>query len=191
MTFLKPLVASLAIVLSAGAHAQGASAPASPAKKALVAKLIQLQQPGIENVARLLVEQPALQLMQQAAIALQRLPAERRQAVGQDIQADVRKYVEDTVPGVRDRAVKLAPATIGPMLEERFSENELKQLISIIESPVNKKYQSMGGEFQRALGEKVVSEMRPEIDPRLRALQQSMATRLGVAPSPAASAASR
>jgi hypothetical protein len=39
--------------------------------------------------------------------------------------------------------------TSAPMLEEKFTEDELKQLIAIIESPVNRKYQAWA-EMQKA-----------------------------------------
>lgn len=184
---------TLALALPLAAFGQAASAPApapaSPAKKALVAKILQLQRPAIENFGRIVVEQPVGQMMQQAGAALQRIAPERREAVGQDIQADARKFVEENVPAVRDRAVKLAPSTMGALLEERFTEDELKQVIAIIESPVNRKFQSMGGEMQKLLAEKVVGEMRPTLEPKLRALQQTVAGRLqGGASAPAAGA---
>lgn len=182
----------LTLVLAAsGAHAQTATAPASaaaakpalptsPAKKALVAKLLQLQQPGIEAMARQLAEQPAMQMMQQSRAALQRLPAERREAVAKEIQADARKYADEATPIVRDRAVKLAPTTIGTMLEERLTEDELKQIIAILESPANRKFQALAGDMQRALGEKLVADTGPLIEPKVRALEQSLRTRLEI-----------
>lgn len=188
------------IALAAGllaaslAHAQStpgqANTPAaSAAKKELVAKILKLQQPGIEGVARQLVQQPALQLMQQAGpVIQQRVAADRRQAVATDIQADVRKYAEELTPVAIDRAGKLAPGILGPMLEEKFTEDELKQLITIIESPVNRKYQAMGVDMQKALGEKLVAELKPTLEPKLRALQQSMATRMAPAASGATTA---
>jgi len=193
---MKPLMLALALAATAGAQAQNtpASAPAkaasvsSPAKKALVAKLLQLQQPGIEAMARQMAEQPALQMMQQVGPALQqRVPAERREAVGKDIQADARKYADEATPIVREKAIKLAPSTIGALLEEKFSEDELKQIIAIIESPANRKYQAMATDMQRALGEKLVAETRPAIEPKVKALEQSILKRLE-APAPAASA---
>jgi hypothetical protein len=191
---IKSLVLATALAAAGFAHAQApasaASAPASAAKKALVARVLKLQQPGIEAMAQTLAQQPAMILMQQAAQALQRLPAERREAVAHDIEADLRKYAEEAVPIVRDRAVKLAPSTIGPLLEERFSEDELKQVIAILESPVNRKFQNMAPDMQRAIGEKLVAETRPGIDPKVRALEQSVAKRLGIAvPASGASAA--
>jgi len=180
---LKVLVMAAALAATSLVHAQ-----TSPAKKELVAKVLKLQQPGIEAMARGMAEQPAMQMMQQAGAALQRLPAERRDAVARDIEADMRKYAEETVPLVRERAVKLAPSTIGPLLEERFTEDELKQVIAILESPVNRKFQGMAPDMQRAIGEKLIAEVRPLVEPKLRALDQSVGKRLGMTPPAAASA---
>jgi len=170
----------LGVLLFAAAAVQAQAPQASPAKKALVAKVLQLQQPTIESIARQLAEQPAQQMMQAAVPALQRLPAERREAVARDIQADARKYAEEATPIVRDRAVGLAPTTIGPILEERLTEAELKEIVAILESPANRKYQAMGPDMQRALIEKLTADTRPVIEPKLRVLEQSMRTRLEI-----------
>ena len=142
---MKRLFVTALLASAAMAHAQGAaSAAASPAKKELVQKLLVLQQPGIEGMASNIVERDAMGMLQEAGQVLQQqVPPEKRDAVGKAIQADVKKYVEDATPIVRDRAVKLAPSTIGAMFEEKFTEDELKQLIAWLESPVNKKYGQM------------------------------------------------
>jgi hypothetical protein len=177
------LAAALAV---AGVATVQAQTPPSPAKKELIAKVLKLQQPDIENAARALTEQPAMQLWQQAGQALQRMPAERRDALVQDIQADLRKYVEETAPIVRDRAIKLAPTTIGTILDERLSEDELRQIVALLESPTMNKYKGLFPDMQRALSEKLVGETRGEVEPRLRAVQQTVAQRLGVAPAASA-----
>jgi hypothetical protein len=118
--------------------------------------------------------------MQQANQALQRLPADRRDALARDIDADLRKYADEAVPIVRDRAVKVAPTTIGALLEERFTEDELRQVIALLESPVNRKFQGMAGDMQKVLTDKVVAETRAEIEPKVRALNATVAKRLGV-----------
>jgi uncharacterized protein len=92
---------------------------------------------------------------------------------------------------VRDRAIKLAPGTIGTMLEERFTEDELKQIVGIIESPVYGKFQHMGDEMQRALIEKVVTDTRTIIEPKVRVLEQTVAKRLGVTSAPGAAPAAK
>ena len=184
----KPLLTA-SLGAAALAIASPVLAQASQAKKELVARMLQLQQPDVEAMARSLAEQPAMQLMQQAGQALQRLPAERREAAAKDIQADLRKYADEAVPLVRDRAVKLAPSTMGPLLEERFTEEELRQVVALLESPVLRKFQGMAGDLQRTLTEKIVAETKTEIEPKVRAMQQSVAKRLGLTAAPAAGGA--
>jgi len=167
-----------------------AFAQATP-KKELVQKLLTLQQPGIEQVARGLVERPAMQMMQEAGMVLQRqIPPEKREALGKQVETDIKQYVEEAVPLVRDRAVKLAPSTIGPILEEKFNEDELKQLIAWFDSPLNKKYTQLGPEMQNAFVQKLVVDARPVVDPKLQALDVKVRSTLGLPPpGPAASSA--
>lgn len=163
-----------------------AQAESSAAKKELVAKVLQLQQPGIETAARSLAEQPAANMVQQAGIALQaRVPAEKRDAVAKDMQADLKKYLDDAVPFLTDRALKLAPSTVGVMLDEKFTEQELKELIAIMTSPVNRKFSAMGGEMQKALIEKLVVDTKDVILPKVKVLEASLSKRLGITPAKA------
>jgi predicted Fe-Mo cluster-binding NifX family protein len=176
------LIAAMLVAAAAAQAQQAASAPpVSAAKKALVAKVIQLQQQGIEGIARQLAEQPALQMLQQAGVAMQRVPADKREALAKELQADARRYAEETIPVVRERALRLAPTTIGAVLEQKMTDDELKQLVVLLESPVNRKYSSLLGDMQRALGEKLVAETRPDIDPKVRALEQTMARKINAA----------
>lgn len=183
---LKKPIYALALLLAASTAAQ-AQAQSTPAKKELIARILKVQQPGIEATARSLVEQPALELMANAGRALPaRVAKDKQEAVAKEIQADVRKYVDEAFPMVRDRAVKLAPSTIGTLLEEKFSEEELKQVVAMIESPVFGRFQRMGDEMQKALSEKVVTDMRDTIEPKVRTLEQTVAKRLGITSAPAA-----
>jgi uncharacterized protein len=168
-----------ALLLCVGSLAQ-AQAPASPAKKELVQKLLALQQPGIEGAARGIVERPAAQMMQEVGRVLQtQFPADKREAIGKTIEADAKKYVEEAYPPVRERALKLVPTTLGVALEEKFSEEELKQLIAWFESPVNKKFQQASGEMQSNFMQKLVAEARPLLEPKLQTLEQKVRAALG------------
>ena len=164
---IKSLFAVALVALGTAAGAQSTAA-----KKELVAKVLQLQQPAIEDVARVLAEQPAAIMMQQVRMVMQtRIPPDKRDPIAKDIQADLKKYGDDVMPLMRDRAVKLAPATIGAMLDERFTDDELKQLIALLESPVNRKYQQMGGEMQKSLSDKLVAETKGIMEPKIKALE--------------------
>jgi uncharacterized protein len=186
----KPIFALAFLVAATAAHAQSTPAQSTPAKKELVARILKVQQPGIEATARSLVEQPAMELMDNAANALPaRVAKDKQEAVAKEIQSDVQKYVEDAFPVVRDRAVKLAPSTIGALLEEKFTEDELKQVVTIMESPVYGRFQRMGQDMQKVLIDKVVADTRGTIEPKVRTLEQTVAKRLGVTSAPPAAGA--
>ena len=179
------VVALGAMVLASTASAQAAAG--SNAKKELVAKVLQLQQANIDSMARSMLEQPAMQLMQQLnPVLAQRVPADKREALAREIEGDMRKYIDESLPLMRERAAKLAPTTIGTVLEEKMNETELKQVVAMLESPTVRKYQSLLGEMQRSFVEKLVAETRPQVQPKIQAMQQSISQRLA----PYASAAS-
>ena len=156
-------------------------AQSTPAKKALVARILKVQQPGIESMSRSMAEGPAIALLDRAGSALTaRVAADKREAVGKEIQADVKKYLDEAVPLVTSRAVKLAPTTVGPFLEEKFTEEELKQVAAFLESPAINKFQQLSGEMQKVLLEKVVADTKGVIDPKVVALEQAVSKRLGI-----------
>jgi uncharacterized protein len=167
-----------------------AHAETSAAKKELIAKVVQLQIPVVEAFARFTVEQPAAQLMQAAGRELQAQPAEKREAIGRAIEADVKKYIDEVAPVVRKKALESAPKALGPVLDEKLSEDELKILVAWLESPVSRKFEQVQSGEQRAMGEALMAETRSIMEPKLKALQQSMAQKLGVSTSSAAPAAS-
>lgn len=178
---MKKLALLTLLTLASVAYAQS-----SPAKRELIARILVAQQGAIEQTAQAIVERPAMQMQQQAGLALQaRVAPEKREAVAKSIQADLKKYIDDVGPAVRAQAVKLAPSTVGALLDEKFTEDELKQLVAIIESPVNKKFAQMGGEFQKSLGEKLVAQSQASVGPKVKALEQSIAGHLGLPANPA------
>lgn len=173
---MKKVIAVALLALAAGVQAEPTAA-----KKELIAKLLQLQQPAIEALARSLAERPAAMMLQQAGVALQsRVAPEKRQAIAQELQADAKKYVDEVVPLVTDRAVKLSPSTIGVLMDEKFTEDELRQIIAIVESPVNKKFTDLAGQMQQSLGEKLIADTQGVVEPKVKALEQSLIKRLGL-----------
>jgi len=159
----------------------GAGAQTSTAKKEQITRLLELQRPAIEAMSRGMAEQPALVLLQRAGTVMQsRTPPDKREALGREIQADARKYVEDVLPIIRERAIRLAPSTVGTLLDERFTEDELRQLVGIIENPVYRKYQQMDGELTRSLQTQLVAELRATLEPKFKTFELAVAGRLGI-----------
>jgi uncharacterized protein YqgV (UPF0045/DUF77 family) len=181
------LILALALALAGPAAVQAQS---TPAKKELVARILKLQQPSIEGMARALVEQPALELISNAAGALpNRVAKDKQEAVAKEIHGDVEKYLAETVPIVQARAVKLGPTSIGTLLEEKLTEDELKQVVGILESPAFAKFQRLGDDMQKVLVDKLVADTRATVEPKVRALEQTVAKRLGVTSAPPAAGA--
>jgi hypothetical protein len=182
------VLARTAALLSAVAVASAASAQS---KKELVQRVLQAQQSEIESVSRSIVERPAAQMMQEAAHAMQRqVPVDKREAIGKSIEAEVRKYIDESVPLVRERALKLAPTTIGAVLEDKMTEDELKQLVAWLESTTHKKFQQLGPDMRNSFIQKVLTESRPVVDPKIQALDARIRVILGVPPAaPAAASA--
>lgn len=170
------------------ASAPTASTPSSPAKKALVQKLLTLQSSDFEDLARNIVGQSLAQMVPAVRQALQQqVPPEKREATGKVIEGDIKMYVDESVPLIRDRAIKLAPSTIGVTIDEKFTEDELKQVIAWLESPLNKKYQQLGPEFRGNFTQKLMVEVRPLVEPKYQALEQKVRATLGV-PAPGSTA---
>ena len=181
------LAAMLAFAI--GAHAQTAPA-VSPQKQQLIDQILQAQQGGIDQLARQLVEQPAIQLLQRAGVLVRRnVAADQQQAMAQALQDDVRKYAEETFPIVRDRARALAPATLGPLMAQGLTEAELQEVLAIFRSEAWRKFQGLAPQMQKAIGEKLVADVKPQMETRLKALDQTMSNRLGLKPPAAASGA--
>lgn len=181
---------------ASSSHAQAPAVAAqagssTPAKKALVARILKVQQPVIESMSRAMAERPAQAVMEKAGTALATsVPADKREAIAKDIEGYVKKYLDEAVPLVTSRALKLAPATVGTLLEDKFSEADLKQLAAFLESPVYNKYQQLGGDMQKVLLEKLLADTRGAIEPKVVALDQAVGKRLRTA-APAASPATK
>jgi hypothetical protein len=178
------------ITLSFLAVAVAAQAQTSPAKKALVDRILKAQQPAVEAMARALVERPAIEIMGGAMqMVEQRVAKDKQQAVAQAIQADAQKYAQETVPMAQQRAVAIAPTSIGTILEEKFTEAELGAIAAALENPALIKFQASLPEMQNALSEKLVADTRATIEPKVQALESTVAKRLGLPAQGAAPAA--
>ena len=178
---LKVLTAASLLAASTFCMAQ-AAAPASPAKKALVDKMLAIETAGLDQFARELIQRPMIPFLQQVQGALQQVPADKREATKNALEAQVKKFIEDSVPQVKASATKLMPSTIGTLIDERFTEDELRQIIAWIESPTSKKWGGAQPDLFKALAEKTMAESGPALEPRYKTLQQDIVKTLGLPP---------
>lgn len=156
--------------------------PSSPAKLDLAQRLVALQAGSLDGLSRNLVETPARQMLAAAEPLIGRVPAEKREAAAKQIQADARKYVDETFPIVRKRAGELSNSVLLAQVEEKFTEEELRQIVAFLESPANKKMQQVMPEISNALAQKLVADTRPSVEPRIKALEAAIGKSLGITP---------
>lgn len=164
MTLKKLALASalLCVLATPAAHAQSA------AKKELISKLLVLQQAGIDNTARGIIEQQPMQMAAAAQkMIMQNVPEDKRQATARAVDAELKKYVEAATPVIQASATKVAQTNMTPILDEKFTEEELRTLVSVLESPVLKKFQGMLPELTDKLLDKIIADARPGVDPFL------------------------
>ena len=147
-------------------------------------RFLKVQQNDIESAARSLVEQPAAAMMREAGLAMQQqqMPPEKFQQLGKQIEVEVKKYVDEAYPLVRDKALKIAPTTIGAALEAKMTEDELKQLLAWLESPAAKKFQQVAAESRNDFLQQIRTEAGPLVQPKLVALDGRIRVILGVPP---------
>lgn len=144
-------------------------------KKEVVQKILSSQQGALDDMSRNVAEQPARQLAMGARqILVQGVPEDKREATAKLVDAEIKKYLDGAVPAVRASAGKLSTSVLGPIYEEKFSEDELKQLQAMLESPVLKRYQSLLPEMSNALLEKVVADARPQVTPKLQTAEKNI-----------------
>lgn len=183
----KSAIAITLIVVAGAAGAAGAPQPASqpvpPAKQELVQRVLQLWQ--IDVLAQSMLQEPIADAVGQARAVIQgRVPTERRDATMRDVSEEAKKFLDENGPLVRSRAQKLVPVTVAPILAEKFTDDELREIIRILESPAKKKFEEMMPAMQKALGEKLATDTRATIDPKLDDFRQRISTRLRTAVTP-------
>lgn len=180
---IKSAIAITLIVAASAASAAGAHKPIPQAKQELVQRVLQLWQ--VDILAQSMLQEPVTDAVGQARAVIQgRVPTERRDATMRDVASEAKKFLEENGPVVRASAQKLIPSTVAPMLAEKFTEDELRQIIAMLESPVKKRFEELVPEMQKALGEKLAAESRPVIDPKLDDFRQRISARLRTAITP-------
>ena len=97
------------------------------------------------------------------------------------INEDAKEFFKVTSPIVLDSAQRLIPSTVVPLLAEKFTEEELRQIVAILESPVKDKFDALVPEIKQALGAKVVADTDSTIQPKLATLKQHAGERLRAA----------
>ncbi len=183
---LTPLALAAALLVSANAHAQAAApaaaaAPIDAEKQKQIDRILAVVHP--ENGVLQAVQDKGVSAMQQSSIALQtnHVPQERKDKALKDIQVDVQKYIDTTMPIAIASAKKYTIPTSAPILAANFTTDELRQLATMLESPLRDRLEKVLPQMQNAVGQKVSVEIGPQVNKNLQVMTEAVGTKLQVA----------
>jgi hypothetical protein len=171
----------IAASFAAGAAAQ--TAQVSPEKQALVQRV--LAKMPMENVGLAMLQKPIAEAVVQARAVLQgRVAPDKQEAVLKEISLEAEKVFNEEAPLVRASTRAAVDSAVAPLLAQRFTDDELKQLAAILESPVKAKFEALAPEIQKTLGQSVAKASQARVNARLTELQNKIGLRLRSAVTP-------
>jgi len=186
-------LAVAAMAVSSAAHAQAAKpAPAAPAPAAAAAPIDADKQKQIDRILAVFhpengvlqaVQQQGVKAYQQSAIVLQtnQVPQDRKEKTLKEIEGDVQKYIDTTMPVAVASAKKFVEPTSAPILAQNFTTEELRQLATMLESPLKQKFEKVAVQLQDAVGQKVSADIGPQVNKNAQAMTEAVGGKLRVA----------
>ena len=149
-----------ACAVSTGANAQNDS------KRALAVKLAQMQQKAdgeamIEQLTATAV-QPLLAGWSQRLD--ETVPPARQKEVRDKLDVELKKYADSTHKVVEAQTAKAAEAALVPIFMEKLTEDELKQIVAYMESPVSAKFQALGPDATNAWAKRIIDATKPQVE---------------------------
>ena len=193
---LSPLAVAATLALCVAAHAATPAAPAAPAVTAApaapAAAIDAEKQKQIDRILAVVhpengviqdVQQQGMKAISQSIIALQtnQVPQERKEKALKEIQVDVQKYIDTTMPVAVASAKRFTAPMSAPILAANFTTDELRQIATMLESPLREKLEKVLQQMTDAVGQKVVSDIAPTVDKNVRVMTEAVSSKLRVA----------
>lgn len=148
-------------------HAQNA------ATRQLAARLVNLQAEQNMHVLVLDLADTANRAVVDAwRPKLQQLPTAQQQRASQKLNAELKKFNEGNIRLLKAKNRQLSTQVLVPAYAKRFTADELRQIITFLESPTIKKYFSVNPQIADLLGQKLLEASRPDIEKRINAFDK-------------------
>ena len=186
---MKKLIATFAIAglaLSATINAQTADPKLEWATKAVALQ----QGPELERLIGQLADSATQDILQNWGPKLQSdVPPAKMEQAKESLNTELKKYFDDVSTTINGKAGKVSANALIPAYMERFTLDELKQLVAFFESPAIKKYQSAAPELGSLFVKQLIEETRSDIIVRTRQFDDAATKIIGTAPAPRTPAA--
>ena len=177
-TFLTGIALASAVLMSP------VSAQTADPKLEWATKVVALQQgPELERLVNQLADSAAQDVLQAWSPKLQtNVPKEKMEQARQNLNTELKKYFDDVFKTISAKTTKVSSDTLVPVYMQKFSLEELKQLVSFFESPAVKKYQAAAPELGNAFVQQLVEATRADVTARGKQFDDAATKIVGTTP---------
>ena len=183
---MKNLLAVLAfagLALSVTVQAQTADSKLEWATKAVALQ----QGPELDRLIGQLAESSSQDVVQSWGVKMRaNVPDAQLEKAAQSLNVELKKYNDDVSKIIKSKVNKASADSLIPVYMERFSLDELKQLVAFFESPAVKKYQAAAPALGNAFVNQLIMETRADVAVRARQFDDSALKIVGTTPKAAA-----
>jgi hypothetical protein len=172
LALMPQLILAAVLGFQPGAMAQSTpqATPAASAKLELAAKLVALQRgPDMERMVFQLTSSAVQPVIAKWAPELESMPKAKIEKAREQLNAELKTLGDTTRKLIDTQMAKSADSALLPAYLERFSEEEMKQLLAMFESPIYKKYQSLAPELGNLWVKDVVDNTRSAVEDSAKA----------------------
>ena len=174
----------IAVALSSLALASTAQTQPADPKIEWATKAVALQQgPELERLVSQLADSATQDILQNWTPKLQSdVPKAKQAQAKEGLNSELKKYFDDVSKAINGKVSKVSAEALIPAYVERFSLDELKQLVAFFESPAVKKYQSAAPELGSVFVKKLIEATKDDVAARTRQFDEAAMKIVGSAP---------
>ena len=159
-------------------------AQATDPKLEWASKVVALQQgPELERLVSQLADSATQEVLQNWGPKLQaNVPKAKLEQARDDLNVQLKKYFDDVSKSIAGKVPQVSKEALVPAYMERFTLDELKQLVAFFESPAIKKYQASAPELGNLFVKQLVEATRADVTSRVRQFDDAALKIVGTAP---------
>jgi len=150
-------------------------------------KAVALQQgPELERLVSQLADSATQDILQNWGPKLQTNVAPAKMEAAKDgLNTELKKYFDDVSKSINAKVGKVSTSALIPAYMERFSLDELKQLVAFFESSAVKKYQAAAPELGNVFVKQLIEATKDDVAARTRQFDDVAAKIVGAGPAAA------
>ena len=164
-----PVIAAIALSIGLAAAPAQAQSDAA-ARKELATRIVNLQKASdMDALIAQLASSASQTVVSTWLPKLDQLPRSKQRTAADQLDAELKKFNQDNVRLIKSRNERISLDVLVPAYAERFTTDELRQLVAFMESPVIKKYYAANPQMANMLAQKLVEATRKDVETRIKA----------------------